>query len=779
MLFNGFRQLEQNTIYVFFNCMIDLRVHVEECRTEDVGVAVVVPRDTVLSLRIRHSWMTEAGPETTRDQADEEVNQLFLPYRGFTARKGMQLKEVVLEGADISKAIVDYINASSIQNIVVGASNRSIMKKLRSFDVPSSLMKSAPDFCAVYVLSKGKTTSIRAARNSTPNVIPPRQLSITATSLVLPDQEDSSRSSYSRRSWRVSGPPTPLHERTERRSIDLMPDYLNTSARDRPLSIARSAPPPNNLFMEKLDFANLSGSSVDYGSSFSDDIDIQGHSFQSMNIGNSLEFSSASVDSPTSKRHSVTGVNRELEAEMRRLKLELKQTMEMYSNACKEAVTAKQKAMELQQWKIEEAQKFEELRHAEEAALAMAEMEKVKCRAAVEAAETARKIAELEAHKRQNAERKARHEAEEKKKALDALTQTDTRYRRYTIDEIKAATNDFTAENKIGEGGYGPVYKAYLDHTPVAIKVLRAEAAQGRKQFQQEVEVLSCIRHPNMVLLLGACPENGCLVYEFMDNGSLDDRLFRKGNTPPIPWSTRFKIAAEIATALLFLHQAKPEPLVHRDLKPANILLDRNYVSKISDVGLARLVPPCVADTVTQYHMTSTAGTFCYIDPEYQQTGMLGVKSDIYSLGIMLLQMITAKPPMGLTHHVERAIEKGTFARLLDPAITDWPVEDALSYAKLALKCAELRRKDRPDLATVVLPELNKLRKLGRDHEANRRHKGKSCRTGSNFSTPPRPHSNNNSQPRTGPLMQQEQVASNAGVTAKSTSPSDDDVKAG
>ncbi|KAL0905937.1 hypothetical protein M5K25_024390 [Dendrobium thyrsiflorum] len=139
------------------------------------------------------SSKTEAGLETTRDQADEEVNQLFLPYRGFSARKGIQLKEVVLEGADISKAIVDYINANSIQNIVVGASNRSIMKKLRSFDVPSSLMKSAPDFCAVYVLSKGKTTSIRAARNSTPSVIPPRQLSITASSVSLPDQEDSIR----------------------------------------------------------------------------------------------------------------------------------------------------------------------------------------------------------------------------------------------------------------------------------------------------------------------------------------------------------------------------------------------------------------------------------------------------------------------------------------------------------------------------------------------------------------------------------------------------------
>lgn len=218
-----------------------------------------------------------------------------------------------------------------------------------------------------------------------------------------------------------------------------------------------------------------------------------------------------------------------------------------------------------------------------------------------------------------------------------------------------------------------------------------------------------------MVLLLGACPEYGCLVYEFMANGSLEDRLLRRGNTPPLSWQLRFKIAAEIGTALLFLHQTKPEPLVHRDLKPANILLDRNFVSKISDVGLARLVPPSIADSVTQYRMTSTAGTFCYIDPEYQQTGMLGVKSDIYSLGIMFLQLITSRPPMGLTHHVERAIEKGMFETILDPAITDWPVEEALSFAKLSLKCAELRRKDRPDLGKAILPELNRLRAMAED----------------------------------------------------------------
>lgn len=231
-----------------------------------------------------------------------------------------------------------------------------------------------------------------------------------------------------------------------------------------------------------------------------------------------------------------------------------------------------------------------------------------------------------------------------------------------------------------------------------------------------QVEVLSCIRHPNMVLLLGACPEYGCIVYEYMANGSLDDCLFRRGKSPPLPWQLRFQIAAEIATGLLFLHQTKPEPIVHRDLKPGNILLDRNYVSKIGDVGLARLVPPSVADTVTQYRVTSTAGTFCYIDPEYQQTGMLGIKSDVYSLGIMLLQLVTAKPPMGLTHHVARSIEKGTFVEMLDPGVEDWPIDETLHFAKLSLQCAEMRRKDRPDLGKVVLPELNKLRAFAEDN---------------------------------------------------------------
>lgn len=220
----------------------------------------------------------------------------------------------------------------------------------------------------------------------------------------------------------------------------------------------------------------------------------------------------------------------DIEAEMRRLRLELKQTMEMYSSACKEALTARQKvyiyiihfeymnlfniahltqstlftyvfniciyiyiwiiqwqARELSLWRMEEEQRLEEARLAEETARSVAEKERAKCRAAMEAAEAAQRIAELESQKRISAEMKAVQESEEKKKALDALAHSDVRYRKYTIEEIEVATEYFSQARKIGEGGYGPVYKCYLDHTQAAIKVLRPDASQGRSQFQQEV----------------------------------------------------------------------------------------------------------------------------------------------------------------------------------------------------------------------------------------------------------------------------------------------------
>ncbi|XP_039172157.1 U-box domain-containing protein 52 [Eucalyptus grandis] len=640
---------------------------------------------------------------------------LFLTFHCYCTRKDIHCLDVILEDMDVARAITEYVSYAGIELLVLGASHRHGFIRLKHVNIPSSVSKGAPDFCTVYVISKGKVSSVRNASRPSPHASPLLDQIQNLNEQTAGSEKhlhNSLKGSF-RRKCRLLKPllfadqtsiKSPLDKRrgSSAYAAGMMPEVETDISF---ISSGRSSTdqPSSSLYdrMDSFHPARLSAS-PDRSSI---------HSLQKyIDFSSSYELSPISQESArTSCSYSSQNLD-DVEIEMRRLKLELKQTMEMYSTACREALVAKQKAMELQRWRFEEEQKLDEVQHAKENALSIAKIERAKYKAALEEAEAAQRIAELEAQRRLNAEMKALREAEEIKKVLDELQHSDARYRRYTIEEIEAATNFFAKSHKVGEGGYGPVFKCYLDHTPVAVKVLRPDAVHGRSQFQQEVEVLSRIRHPNMVLLLGACPEYGCLVYEYMANGSLEERLFKRGKSPVLSWQLRFRIAAEIATGLLFIHQTKPEPLVHRDLKPGNILLDYNYVSKISDVGLARLVPPSVAESVTQYRMTSTAGTFCYIDPEYQQTGMLGVKSDVYSFGIVLLQLITAKSPMGITHHVSKSIEKGNFSEMLDPDVPDWPVEEALSLAQIALQCAEMRRKDRPDLGKVVLPELNKLR---------------------------------------------------------------------
>lgn len=224
-----------------------------------------------------------------------------------------------------------------------------------------------------------------------------------------------------------------------------------------------------------------------------------------------------------------------------------------------------------------------------------------------------------------------------------------------------------------------------------------------------KVEILSQLHHPHLVLLLGACPENGCLVYEYLENGSLEECILHRNDKPSLPWFVRFRIVFEVACGLSFLHNSKPEPIVHRDLKPGNILLDRNYVSKIGDVGLAKLISDVVPDNITEYRNSILAGTLYYMDPEYQRTGTVRPKSDLYAFGILILQALTARRPNGLLLAVENAITNGSFADILDTSVTDWPLAETEELAQLALKCSKLRCRDRPDLDTEVLPVLRRL----------------------------------------------------------------------
>ncbi|PSS24286.1 Serine/threonine-protein kinase [Actinidia chinensis var. chinensis] len=274
----------------------------------------------------------------------------------------------------------------------------------------------------------------------------------------------------------------------------------------------------------------------------------------------------------------------------------------------------------------------------------------------------------------------------------------------FSVSEIFEATKNFDQSMKIGEGGYGKVYRGILRHTPVAIKMLDPQSLQGPSEFEHEVGFLIKLRHPNIVNLIGACPEENILVYEYLPGGSLEDRLSCVENTLPLSWQTRICIAAELCVVLIFLQSCKPDSIVHGDLKPGNILLDANYVCKLGDFGMGRVITQneFSSNDTTLCLRTDPKGTFAYIDPEFAATGELTTKSDVYSFGIILLRLLTGRPAVGLPAEVRNALANKNLADLLDQTAGDWPFVLAEQLAYVAMRCCEMNRRSRPDLASDV-----------------------------------------------------------------------------
>ncbi|KAJ3681906.1 hypothetical protein LUZ60_014479 [Juncus effusus] len=269
----------------------------------------------------------------------------------------------------------------------------------------------------------------------------------------------------------------------------------------------------------------------------------------------------------------------------------------------------------------------------------------------------------------------------------------------FDLEEIKRATDNFSDSKKIGQGGFGAVYKGFLRNTTVAVKKLDADSLQSRTEFEQEIAILSKVRHPNIVALIGSCPQSSSLVYEYLPNGSLEDRLQRKDNSPPLTWQQRTKIIGEVCSALIFLHATKPHPIVHGDLKPDNILLDANFVSKLGDFGIARLLQFSTR-TSSFHHTKIPKGTAGYIDPEFTRSGELNTKSDVYSLGIIILRLVTGKNPLRLSENVGKATDD-EFRAMIDKSAGDWPFVHAGKLAAVGVECSEVRRQSRPDLLKV------------------------------------------------------------------------------
>ncbi|KJE97357.1 hypothetical protein CAOG_07233 [Capsaspora owczarzaki ATCC 30864] len=273
---------------------------------------------------------------------------------------------------------------------------------------------------------------------------------------------------------------------------------------------------------------------------------------------------------------------------------------------------------------------------------------------------------------------------------------------------LSQATAQFSESKRIGGGGFGSVYSGVWSGQQVAVKRLAADSTQGIAQFEAELEALSRFRHPNIVTIMCYAQEGNerCLVYELMANGSVRDRLDRKDGTPALSWQQRRNIATDIANAMHFVQTAIPrQPLFHLDLKTDNVLLDAQFNAKVADFGLTRSAPAQV-DAHSYIRTQTVQGTLQYICPEYHHEGKVSIKTDVYSNGMILLELVTGQQPsINLMGTVRRELKKSRkIDAVLDKAI-DWSPQDkesAQAIAELALDCLEPTRVDRPSFGEIL-----------------------------------------------------------------------------
>ncbi|XP_019422524.1 PREDICTED: probable serine/threonine-protein kinase PBL7 isoform X2 [Lupinus angustifolius] len=286
----------------------------------------------------------------------------------------------------------------------------------------------------------------------------------------------------------------------------------------------------------------------------------------------------------------------------------------------------------------------------------------------------------------------------------------------FTFKQLHSATGGFSKSNVVGHGGFGLVYQGVLnDGRKVAIKFMDQAGKQGEEEFRVEVELLSRLHSPYLLALFGYCSDSNhkLLVYEFMANGGLQEHLYPISNSNVTPvkldWETRLRIALEAAKGLEYLHEHVSPPVIHRDFKSSNILLDKKFHAKVSDFGLAKLGP----DRAGGHVSTRVLGTQGYVAPEYALTGHLTTKSDVYSYGVVLLELLTGRVPVDMKRPPGEGVlvswalplltDREKVVKIMDPALEgQYSMKEVIQVAAIAAMCVQPEADYRPLMADVV-----------------------------------------------------------------------------
>ncbi|KAG9135630.1 hypothetical protein Leryth_002368 [Lithospermum erythrorhizon] len=294
--------------------------------------------------------------------------------------------------------------------------------------------------------------------------------------------------------------------------------------------------------------------------------------------------------------------------------------------------------------------------------------------------------------------------------SMDSIILKEISVQTFTLDYIETVTQKY--KTLIGEGGFGSVYRgALLDGQKVAVKVRSATSTQGTREFENELNLLSSIQHENLVPLYGYCSDNDqqILVYPFMSNGSLQDRLYGEAaRRKSLDWPTRLSIALGAARGLTYLHSFSGQCILHRDVKSSNILLDDSMCAKVADFGFSKYAAQ-EGDSYTSVEVRGTAG---YLDPEYYSTQHFSAKSDVFSFGVVLMEIITGREPLNvqrpraewsLTEWAKRNIKNAKIEEVVDASLKGgYHAEAMWRVMEVSLACIESYSANRPTMADIV-----------------------------------------------------------------------------